>query len=45
VALAMPLAGKVADRHGGGPLALFGAVLATVATIPFGLIGAHTSLA
>jgi MFS family permease len=30
---------------GGGPLALFGVVLTTVATIPFGLIGAHTSLA
>jgi EmrB/QacA subfamily drug resistance transporter len=44
-ALVMPLAGKLTDRLGGGPLALFGVVLTTVATIPFGLIGAHTSLA
>ena len=43
-ALVMPLAGKLADRMGGGPLALFGVVLTTVATIPFGLIGAHSSI-
>jgi MFS family permease len=29
---------------GGGPLALFGVTLCTVATIPFALIGAHTSI-
>jgi hypothetical protein len=28
---------------GGGPLALFGVIVTTIATIPFGLIGAHTS--
>jgi EmrB/QacA subfamily drug resistance transporter len=44
-ALVMPLAGKLTDRMGGGPLALFGVVLTTVATVPFGLIGAHTSIA
>ena len=44
-ALMMPLAGKLTDRWGGGPLALFGVTLCTVATIPFGLIGAHTSIA
>ena len=43
-ALAMPLAGKLTDRCGGGPLALFGVILCTIATIPFGLIGAHTSI-
>ncbi len=43
-ALAMPLAGKLTDRMGGGPLALFGVTLCAVATIPFGLIGAHTSI-
>ena len=43
-ALAMPIAGKLTDRMGGGPLALFGVTLCTVATIPFGLIGAHTSI-
>ncbi len=43
-ALAMPIAGKLTDRWGGGGLALFGVILCTVATIPFGLIGAHTSI-
>jgi EmrB/QacA subfamily drug resistance transporter len=44
MALIMPLAGKLSDRWGGGPLALFGVIVTTVATIPFGLIGAHTSI-
>jgi EmrB/QacA subfamily drug resistance transporter len=44
-ALVMPLAGKLSDRMGGGPLTLFGVIVTTVATIPFGLIGAHTSIA
>ncbi len=44
-ALVMPLAGKLTDRYGGGPLALFGVTLTAAATIPFGLIGAHTSIA
>jgi EmrB/QacA subfamily drug resistance transporter len=44
-ALVMPLAGKISDRRGGGPLALFGVILTTVATIPFGLVGASTSIA
>jgi MFS family permease len=43
-ALMMPLAGKLTDRWGGGPIALFGVTLCTVATIPFGLIGAHSSI-
>jgi EmrB/QacA subfamily drug resistance transporter len=43
-ALAMPIAGKLTDRVGGGPLALFGVVVCTIGTIPFGLIGAHTSI-
>jgi EmrB/QacA subfamily drug resistance transporter len=43
-ALAMPIAGKLTDRYGGGPVALFGVTLCTLATIPFGLIGAHTSI-
>jgi len=43
-ALAMPIAGKLTDRVGGGPLALFGVTLCALATIPFGLIGAHTSI-
>jgi EmrB/QacA subfamily drug resistance transporter len=44
MALVMPLAGKLSDRMGGGPLALFGVIVTTIATIPFGLIGAHTSV-
>jgi EmrB/QacA subfamily drug resistance transporter len=44
MALVMPLAGKLSDRHGGGPLALFGVILTTVMTIPFGFVGAHTSI-
>jgi EmrB/QacA subfamily drug resistance transporter len=44
MALIMPLAGKLTDRFGGGPLALFGVTLTTLATVPFGLIGAHTSI-
>jgi MFS family permease len=44
MALIMPLAGKLSDRLGGGPLALFGVILTTLATIPFGMIGAHTSI-
>jgi EmrB/QacA subfamily drug resistance transporter len=45
MALVMPLAGKLTDRLGGGPLALFGVIVTTVATVPFGLIGAHTPIA
>ena len=44
MALMMPLAGKLTDRLGGGPLALFGVIVTTLATIPFGLISAHTSV-
>jgi EmrB/QacA subfamily drug resistance transporter len=43
-ALAMPISGRLTDRIGGGPLALFGVILTAVATIPFGLVGAHTSI-
>jgi EmrB/QacA subfamily drug resistance transporter len=45
MALVMPIAGKLTDRLGGGPLALAGVIVTTLATIPFGLIGAHTSVA
>jgi EmrB/QacA subfamily drug resistance transporter len=44
MACVMPLAGKLSDRHGGGPLALFGVILTTAMTIPFGFVGAHTSI-
>ncbi len=45
MALVMPLAGKLSDRTGGGPLALFGTALTALLTIPFALIGAHTPIA
>jgi EmrB/QacA subfamily drug resistance transporter len=44
MAVVMPLAGKLTDRWGGGPPALFGVVVTTLASIPFGLIGAHSSI-
>jgi EmrB/QacA subfamily drug resistance transporter len=44
MALVMPFAGRFADRFGGGPLALAGVIVTTLATIPFGFIGAHTSI-
>jgi MFS family permease len=43
-ALTMPIAGKLADRYGGGPLTLVGVTITAVLTIPFGLIGPHTSI-
>jgi EmrB/QacA subfamily drug resistance transporter len=45
MAIAMPVAGKLTERWGGGPVALFGVIVTTVTTIPFCLIGAHTSVA
>jgi EmrB/QacA subfamily drug resistance transporter len=43
-AVSMPLAGKLSDRYGGGPVALVGVVVTTLLTIPFGMVGAHTSI-
>jgi EmrB/QacA subfamily drug resistance transporter len=44
MALVLPLVGRLTDRLGGGPLALFGVVVTSLATIPFGFIGADTSI-
>ena len=44
MALVMPFVGRLTDRIGGGPLALFGVLLTALATIPLGLVGAHTSI-
>ena len=41
-AMMMPLAGRLTDRFGGGPIALIGVSLVTITAVPFGLIGAHT---
>jgi EmrB/QacA subfamily drug resistance transporter len=43
-ALAMPFAGRLADRIGGGPLALTGVILTAVSTIPLALITADTAV-
>jgi MFS family permease len=43
-ALVMPLAGRLTDRFGGGPIALLGVTITAVGTIPFGLIDAHSSI-
>jgi EmrB/QacA subfamily drug resistance transporter len=43
-AIVMPIAGKLTDRFGGGPLALLGVTLTMIGTVPFALIGAHTSI-
>jgi len=45
MAVTMPLAAKLTDRYGGGPVALVGVVVTAIMTIPFALIGAHTSVA
>jgi EmrB/QacA subfamily drug resistance transporter len=44
-AMAMPLAGRLTDRIGGGRVALVGLVIMTVGTIPFAFVGAHTPYA
>ena len=44
MAVTMPLAARMADRYGGGPVALVGVTVTALMTIPFGLIGAHTSV-
>jgi len=44
MAVVMPIAGKLSDRHGGGPLALIGVVMTTLTTIPFAFVGVHTSI-
>jgi EmrB/QacA subfamily drug resistance transporter len=44
-ALAMPFAGRLTDRYGGGPLALTGVLVLTAATVPFAFITATTPIA
>jgi EmrB/QacA subfamily drug resistance transporter len=45
MAIAMPVAARLTERYGGGPVALVGVLITCAMTIPFGLIGAHTSIA
>ena len=42
-ALAMPIAGRLTDRYGGGIVATGGLILVAVATIPLTLVTAHTN--
>ncbi len=42
--VAMPIAGRLTERFGGGPIALVGVSLLAVSTIPFVFIGASTSI-
>jgi len=42
--VAMPLAGRLTERFGGGPVALAGVSLLALSTIPFVFIGAGTSI-
>jgi MFS family permease len=44
MAITMPLAARLTDRYGGGPIALVGVSSTALLTIPFALIGAHTSV-
>ena len=45
MAITMPLSARLTQRYGGGPVALVGVIVTALMTIPFGLIGAHTSVA
>ena len=45
MAALLPIASRLTERYGGGPVALAGVLLTAVTTIPFGLIGAHTGVA
>jgi EmrB/QacA subfamily drug resistance transporter len=42
-AMAMPIAGRLTDRIGGGTVAFFGLIVMTLGTIPFGFVGTDTS--
>jgi EmrB/QacA subfamily drug resistance transporter len=42
-AIAMPIAGRLTDRYGGGAIALVGTVIITATTVPFMLIDESTS--
>jgi EmrB/QacA subfamily drug resistance transporter len=44
MAIGMPFAGKLTARYGGGKIALGGVILTALMTVPFGLIGANTSV-
>jgi len=45
MAIVMPISGRLADRFGGGPIALAGVLLTTIASVPFALLSVHTPVA
>jgi EmrB/QacA subfamily drug resistance transporter len=42
--VAMPIAGRLTERFGGGPVAIGGVSLLAVSTVPFAFVTAHTSI-
>ena len=42
--VAMPIAGRLAERFGGGRIAIIGVSVLCLSTIPLALVGAHTSI-
>jgi len=42
--VAMPIAGRLTDRFGGGRIALVGVSVLCVSTLPLAFVGAHTSI-
>ncbi|MEA2384766.1 MAG: hypothetical protein QOH72_4737 [Solirubrobacteraceae bacterium] len=44
-ALALPIAGRLTDRIGGGPVVLVGCIVATLATLPWVFVGSGTPFA
>jgi EmrB/QacA subfamily drug resistance transporter len=42
-AMVIPIAGRLTDRIGGGPVALFGTIVLALGTIPYAFVGADTS--
>ena len=43
-ALAMPIAGRLADRYGGGPIALIGVIVSALSTLPLAFVTPVTPL-
>ncbi|MCL2769200.1 MAG: DHA2 family efflux MFS transporter permease subunit, partial [Solirubrobacterales bacterium] len=42
--VAMPIAGRLTDRFGGGRIAIIGVSLLCLSTVPMAFVGAHTSI-
>ena len=43
-AFAMPIAGRLADRYGGGPIALIGVIVSAISTLPLAFVTVGTPL-